>query len=118
MTVIGIDFKVKQVVEVDAGSVDNEIFVNTVNKMERLLKSFSDKDFNNKCEVHMPGQALSTYNETMVLEDCCADILQQQMGVGWRIIAVCPQPTQRRPDYILGRFNPTMDSPKNRAARY
>lgn len=34
------------------------------------------------------------------------DVLQEQIAKGWRIIAACPQPDQRRPDYILGRFNP------------
>ncbi|WVR18126.1 hypothetical protein JXVLWARM_CDS_0075 [Burkholderia phage Bm1] len=63
-------------------------------------------EFNHKVEVHMPGQALSNYNETMLLEDSCTDALQSVLDKGWRIIAACPQPDSRRPDYILGRFNP------------
>lgn len=65
--------------------------------------------FNTKCEVHMPGQALATYNETLLLSDSCTDALQDAMDKGWRIIAGCPQPDARRPDYILGRFNPNRD---------
>jgi hypothetical protein len=65
--------------------------------------------FNNRCEVHMPGQALATYNETLLLSDSCTDALQDAMDKGWRIIAACPQPDARRPDYILGRFNPDRD---------
>lgn len=30
-----------------------------------------------------------------------------ELDAGWRILAVCPQPDQRRPDYILGRTKPT-----------
>lgn len=65
--------------------------------------------FNNRCEVHMPGQALATYNETLLLSDSCTDALQDAMDKGWRVIAACPQPDARRPDYILGRFNPDRD---------
>lgn len=42
----------------------------------------------------------------MLLEDACTDQLQGALNSGWRIISACPQPDQRRPDYILGRFNP------------
>ncbi|ATB52664.1 hypothetical protein PVS_28 [Vibrio phage vB_VspS_VS-ABTNL-3] len=65
-------------------------------------------NFNSHCEVHMPGQALSFYNNTMLMEDACTDALQSELEQGWRIIAVCPQPDQRRPDYILGRFDPNV----------
>lgn len=65
-----------------------------------------ERVFNEKVEVHIPGQALATYNETLLLEDSCTDVLQSNLDSGWRIIAVCPQ-AQRRPDYILGRFNPS-----------
>jgi len=62
--------------------------------------------YNNKCEVHMPGQALSLYNDIMLMENACSDALQNELNNGWRIITACPQPDQRRPDYILGRYNP------------
>lgn len=65
-----------------------------------------EDNFNHRVEVHMPGQALSLYNETMLMEDACTDALQNSLSEGWRIIAVCPQPDQRRPDYVLGRYNP------------
>lgn len=61
--------------------------------------------YNEHCEVHTPGNMLATYNETMLLEDACTDALQTSMDDGWRIVAVCPQ-AQRRPDYIMGRWNP------------
>ncbi len=70
----------------------------------------SGNTYNSKCEVHMPGSALSTYNDMMLLEDACTDALQGALNSGWRIVAACPQPDQRRPDYILGRFNPDVDN--------
>lgn len=62
--------------------------------------------YNERVEVHMPGQALSMYNEVLLMSDACSDELQTSLAKGWRIIAACPQPDQRRPDYILGRYNP------------
>lgn len=70
----------------------------------------NERNFNQRVEVHMPGHALSTYNETMLLEDSCTDALQTALNKGWRIIACCPQPDSRRPDYILGRYNPEQDA--------
>ncbi len=65
--------------------------------------------YNEHVEVHTPGNMLATYNETLLLEDACTDELQKSLDNGWRIIAACPQ-AQRRPDYILGRYNPEYDS--------
>lgn len=61
--------------------------------------------FNQRVEVHTPGNALATYNRVMLMEDACTDALQEKLSEGWRIIAVCPQPDQRRPDYILGSYS-------------
>lgn len=78
-------------------------------KSEKQFDLPSGNTYNNKCEVHMPGMALATYNDLMLLEDACTDQLQSALNSGWRIISACPQPDQRRPDYILGRFNPQQD---------
>ena len=40
-----------------------------------------------------------------VVEDYGTDRLQKELDSGWRIVAVCVQPNQRRPDYILGKTN-------------
>lgn len=74
-----------------------------------MLTSEGGNTYNTKCEVHMPGQALSLYNEVQLLVDACTDQVQCSLASGWRIIAACPQPDQRRPDYILGRYNPKID---------
>lgn len=95
-------------------------FQDIIERAEKSLSGVADANviYNDKCEVHMPGQALSMYNETLLLEDSCTDALQEALDVGWRVIAACPQPDKRRPDYILGRFNPEFapgDGAKRRA---
>lgn len=82
---------------------------NHFSHMAEKMATATSGMFNERVEVHMPGQALATYNETMLLQDSCTDALQNEIDSGWRIIAVCPQPDQRRPDYILGRYNPSRD---------
>ena len=82
-------------------------FKAVMDKMDKVLKMKPlTGEMNTRCDVHMPGQALSVYNDTMLMENACTDALQVELNNGWRIIAACPQPDQRRPDYILGRFNP------------
>lgn len=54
-------------------------------------------------QIAIPDFALLHINEVEVLEDACTNELQQQLNAGWRIIAICPPNSQRRPDYILGR---------------
>lgn len=75
-------------------------------KGQTALTGPSDAAWNKRVEVHIPGQALTVYNEVCNLDDSCTDALQSYLEKGWRIIAACPQPDQRRPDYILGRYNP------------
>tara|TARA_R110000850_G_C9713520_1_gene441460 strand:+ start:32 stop:607 length:576 start_codon:yes stop_codon:yes gene_type:complete len=76
----------------------------------KLIQENNDGDtYNNKCEVHLPGNTLTMYNEMLLMEDACTDELQASLNSGWRIVAACPQPDNRRPDYILGRFNPNLE---------
>lgn len=78
-------------------------------KPVKLSAQSAGDTYNNTCEVHMPGHSLSLYNEMLLLEDACTDVLQGSLNSGWRIVAACHQPDQRRPDYIMGRFNPDYD---------
>lgn len=71
-------------------------------KLEKITFE-PQQDFNYKVNVHVPNLGLLMVNEVTWLEDCCAEVLQEYLDKGWRILAVCPQPDQRRPDYILGR---------------
>ena len=64
---------------------------------------------NNHTGAHLTGNVLTQYNELMLCEDACTDAMQQHIDEeGWRIVAVCPQ-SSRRPDYIMGRYNPNRD---------
>ena len=81
-----------------------EVLVHKFEAMTGGTKSMTS--YNNKCEVHMPGNMLTMYNNVTYEEDMCTDMLQRLLDDGWRIIAACPQPDQRRPDYILGRYDP------------
>lgn len=58
---------------------------------------------NTRCNVAVAGLGLLTVNMVQVENDCCTDRLQGLLNDGWRILAVCVQPDQRRPDYVLGR---------------
>lgn len=62
--------------------------------------------YNTRVNVHASNSALMIYNEVMLLTDSCTDRLQEHLNMGWRMVAVCVQPDQRRPDYILGRYIP------------
>ena len=108
LAVLNIKFQVKQKINV---SID--ITKQLIELAEKPIKIITEGGganvYNNKCEVHMPGHSLSLYNEMLLLEDACTDELQTSLNSGYRIVAACPQPDKRRPDYILGRFNPTLE---------
>ena len=80
-----------------------------LNKQFEQLAKFSSQQFNEKCNVPNYDTSMQLINQILLLEDCCTDYLQLAISDGWRIIAISPQPDQRRPDYILGRHtdNPT-----------
>lgn len=80
-------------------------------KFENALKKFDQQvEFNQKCDVHIGNLGLLNINQLAYTEDTCTEELQKHLNGGWRILAVCPQPDQRRPDYILGRYNPDNES--------
>lgn len=94
---------------------DPSVMILMNDKLEQLaekvgvLGRVSDEQhlsFNTKCSVHVPGLGLMLVNEVRIEEDLCTDTLQGLLDKGWRILAICPQPDQRRPDYVLGRQNP------------
>lgn len=87
-------------------SLNNEtIFLEKLNSnIEQLLTSPKvEAYFNNKCNTHVSDISLFSVTETLLLESGCTDLLQSKLKDGWRILSICPQPDQRRPDYILGR---------------
>jgi hypothetical protein len=84
-------------------------------RLKHLTENFGP-NFNSKCNVHVGGGLIAQFNELLLKEDCCTDVLQQALNQGWRIIAACVQPNARRPDYILGRYNPNYE-PEGSAKR-
>ena len=80
-----------------------------VEKDNHLVDKMKENTFNSKTNVHVGGGLITTYNDLLLKEDICTDALQSDLNNGWRIIAVCNQPDQRRPDYILGRYNPQLE---------
>lgn len=53
-----------------------------------------------------PGNELLKIQNAIAVENICTDTLRTDyLEKGWMILAICPQPNQRRPDYILGRYN-------------
>ena len=61
------------------------------------------QSWNTRVGVPVAGNPLMDVNNVLLLEDCCTDVLQRTLNKGWKMMAVCPQPDGRRPDYILGR---------------
>lgn len=57
----------------------------------------------NARNVSVGGLGLLIIDTVKVEVDLCTEALQQELNKGWRIVAICVQPDQRRPDYILGR---------------
>lgn len=76
------------------------------NASTRSLAAFGQRNttvVNERVSVAVAGLGLLTVNDVTMHRDLCTDALQQELDRGWRILAVCVQPDQRRPDYILGR---------------
>ena len=78
-------------------------------QIDTTIDIMKSQTFNQRADVHVGGGLMVTYNDLCLKEDCCTDVLQCELNDGWRIIAACVQPDQRRPDYILGRYNPKLD---------
>ena len=62
-----------------------------------------ENQFNEKCSVHISNVGLLSIRTVKIAYDYCTDTLQADLNEGWKILAICPQPDSRRPDYILGR---------------
>lgn len=84
---------------VDAGPDVEGLFSILADKIAAMPQA----SMNDRCGQQQPGNALLAIAETKLLENSCTDALQEELAAGWRIIAVQPQPDQRRPDYVLGR---------------
>lgn len=87
-------------------SMMNEV----ANKIDEAKNRFEKVvEFNQECNVHVPNLGLLNLNKLAYATDYCTEMLQERLLQGWRLIAVCPQPDQRRPDYILGMHVDELD---------
>lgn len=88
-------------------SNDHKTLIDTMNKVADKIEDAKNRfdkvvEYNQKCDVHVPGLGLLNLNRVAYATDYCTEDLQNLLHQGWRIIAACPQSDQRRPDYILG----------------
>lgn len=58
---------------------------------------------NLKCNVIVAGTTIIDIKKVYIETDLCTESLQARLDDGWKILAICVQPDQRRPDYVLGR---------------
>lgn len=117
-------YRIIRTVAGESANINNQLLNDKLAKIEDKLLKFADaldhatdNTYNETCYVHTGGGLLVSLNETTLCEDCCTDNLQRHLNEGWRVIACCVQPNQRRPDYILGRYNPTFQSGNNEGAK-
>ena len=100
---------------VDSSKLIGQEVWNYISVVERLtdpnisIASIADKKpdggtYNQLVNVAVGGSTLHI-DAVKVVEDYCTDQLQKELDSGWRIVAACVQPNQRRPDYILGKTN-------------
>ncbi|MCA1027008.1 hypothetical protein LCM23_12980 [Cytobacillus kochii] len=93
---------------------DHSDMITEMNKIAEKIDEAKNRfekvvEFNQKCDIHVPNLGLMSINKLAFAIDYCTEALQGLLYKGWRIIAVCPQPDQRRPDYILGMHVPDIN---------
>ena len=92
-----------------AGMIDGDGYI-TINRSCRSGKLYfartdGQPPMNQRCNVVVAGNGvLLDIREVCVKYDACTDSLQRDLDDGWRILAICVQPDQRRPDYVLGKI--------------
>lgn len=97
-------YQVLRAVPIEENSVSS--LAATIRQLEEKIHTLSNMnfDFNAKCNVHVAGFGLLSVKDVTYRTDLCTDELQEMLDEGWRILACCVQPDQRRPDYIFGRM--------------
>lgn len=99
--------EIKQFLDIDSSAQIQAIDLDKLAKAigDQILGATGSNLFNQKLEIHQPNMPLFTYNDFTYVTDCCTEALMRDyIDKGYRVVAVCPQPDQRRPDYILGRY--------------
>lgn len=83
-------------------------FTNLTRHIPNIEQRTSPGPVNIPCNVSIAGVSMLHIIKVQVFVDCCTDKLQDLLTAGWRILAICVQPDQRRPDYVLGTSNPEL----------
>lgn len=100
--------EIKQFLDIEPSAQIQAIDLNKLAKAigDQILGATGSNLFNQKLEIHQPNMPLFTYNDFTYITDCCTErLMEDYISKGYRVVAVCPQPDQRRPDYILGKYN-------------
>lgn len=87
------------------GTAALELLSHKIELLDTFMKRAAGaaaQNYNIKCGVPLVDTALMSINRIKIMENCCSDELQKTLNEGYRILSVCPQPDQRRPDYVLG----------------
>lgn len=94
--------------ELTMDSVEAEVWMACGIKLtfSRLKGLASDsRDLPKVCyQIAVANVGLLQIQKVDVMEDACTDELQKWLDRGWRILAVCPPNSTRRPDYVMGHF--------------
>lgn len=103
---IPIKFHIKnRIKEIPERAIEADL-IDSLTQIEKRLSVFDAlSEYNFKVGVHISDLGLLNVRYVTYIVDSCTDDLQGYLDEGWRILAVCPQPDSRRPDYILGRNN-------------
>lgn len=103
-TGLNLEFKIRcKIKDVPEYSVEETILHKLLSLESKLSIFDKQTEFNTKVGVHISDLGLLNVRKVTWAENCCTEVLQNYLDDGWRILAVCPQPDSRRPDYILGR---------------
>ena len=106
-------FEVVDLIRVIEAGVDDTFKIDIEALADKISGSIIGKTteniYNQRLEIHQPNSPLFMYNDYKVLTDICTEALQEEIDRGWRVVCVCPQPDQRRPDYIMARYDKLKD---------
>lgn len=95
--------------QVETGELAGTAFQEIIRRLGAIESAIASGGYGNaqtlnaKVNVHVPGLGLLMIDEVEVITNECTHSLQDYLQEGWRILAICPQPDQRRPDYVIGR---------------
>lgn len=100
---LGVTFKV-----VETAIEDPSLVISLHQRLLNIEKTLEDKGLYQRTINLNIEQShdmfLTQITEVEVKEDYCTEDLQRSLNDGWRIVAVCYQKGNRRPDYVLGKI--------------